>query len=73
MEVVSHKLVIESVLAGLGIGVVVKEYVKDELNDNKLYEVNTNINIEKREVGYILKYNYIPTYAVKEFIRIIKK
>ena len=73
MEVVSHKLVVESVLAGLGTGLVVKEYVKDELNNNKLYVINTNINIEKREVGYILKDNYIPTYAVKEFIRIIKK
>lgn len=72
MEVVSHKLVVESVLAGLGIGLVVKEYVKDELNSNKLYEINTNINIGKREVGYILKDNYIPTYAVKEFIRLLK-
>lgn len=72
MEVVSHKLVVESVLAGLGNGLVVKEYVKDELNNNKLYEINTNINIGKREVGYILKDNYIPTYAVKEFIRLLK-
>ena len=72
MEVVSHKLVVESVLAGLGIGLVVKEYVKDELNNNKLFEINTNINIGKREVGYILKDNYIPTYAVKEFIRLLK-
>lgn len=72
MEVVSHKLVVESVLCELGIGLVVKEYVKDELNNGKLYEINTNINIGKREVGYILKENYISTYAVKEFIRIIK-
>ena len=73
MEVVSHKLVVESVLAGLGIGLVVKEYVKNELNNNKLYEINTNVNLEKREVGYILKDNFILTYAVKEFIRIITK
>ena len=72
MEVVSHKLVVESVLAGLGIGLVVKEYVKDELNNKKLYEINTDINIGKREVGYILKDNYIPTYAVKEFIRLLR-
>lgn len=73
MEVVSHKLVVESVLAGLGIGLVVKEYVKKELNNNELYEINTNVNLEKREVGYILKDNFILTYAVKEFIRIITK
>ena len=73
MEVVSHKLVVESVLAGLGIGLVVKEYVKKELNNNKLYEIKTNVKLEKREVGYILKDNFILTYAVKEFIRIITK
>jgi len=73
MEVVSHKLVVELVRAGLGIGVVVKEYVKNELNNNELYEINTNINIGKREVGYIIKDNYIKTYALKEFIRIISK
>lgn len=73
MEVVSHKLVVELVLAGLGIGLVVKEYVKEELSNNRLYEINTDINIGKREVGYILKDNYFPSYAVKEFIRILKK
>ena len=73
MEVVSHKLVVESDLESLGIGLVVKEYVKKELNNNELYEINTNVNLEKREVGYILKDNFILTYAVKEFIRIITK
>ena len=73
MEVVSHKLVVESVLAGLGIGLVVKEYVTDELNNGKVYEINTNVNVGIREVGYIIKDNYIPTYAVKEFIRILTK
>lgn len=72
MEVVSHKLVVESVLSGLGIGLVVKEYVKEELSSGKLHEINTNMNLPKREVGYILKDNYIKTYAVKEFIRLLR-
>jgi len=73
MEVVSHKLVVEMVKSGLGIGLVVKEYVKNELDDKELYEINLEINMGKREVGYILKDNFIATYAVKEFIRIIKQ
>ena len=73
MEVVSHKLVVESVLSGLGIGLVVKEYVKDELSSGKLHEINTNMNLPKREVGYILKDNYIKTYALKEIVRILTK
>lgn len=73
MEVVSHKLVVDMTKAGLGIGLVVKEYVKDELNNKELYEIDTNLNIGKRSIGYILKDNFIPSYAVKEFIRIISK
>ena len=73
MEVVSHKLVVESVKAGLGIGLVVQEYVKNELNNNEVYEINTDINIGKRSIGYIIKDNYIMSYAVKEFIRILRK
>lgn len=72
MEVVSHKLVVDMVKAGVGIGLVVKEYVKEELNNKELYEINTKEHIGKRKVGYILKDNFIPSYAVKEFIRIIK-
>jgi len=73
MEVVSHKLVVDMTKAGLGIGLVVKEYVKDELNNKELYEIDTNLNIGKRSIRYILKDNFIPSYAVKEFIRIISK
>jgi len=73
MEVVSHRLVTEFVKNGMGIGVVTKEYIEKELNNNELYEVKTNISLSKRNIGYIVLDNYVPSFAVKKLIDILKK
>ena len=73
MEVVSHRLVTEFVKNGMGIGVVTKEYIEKELNNNELYEVKTNISLPKRNIGYIVLDNYVPSFAVKKLIDILKK
>ena len=72
MEVVSHRLVTELVKAGMGIGVVTEEYVKDELGKN-LFIVNHDVCLPKRKLGYTLVKNSVPTYRVKAFINLIKK
>jgi len=72
MEVVSHRLVTEFVKNGLGFGFVVKQYVMDDLKNGNLFELNTNLDIPKRKIGYVIKENTIPTSAVKELIEIIK-
>ena len=73
IEVVSHRLVTEFVKNGMGIGVVTKEYIEKELNNNELYEVKTNISLSKRNIGYIVLDNYVPSFAVKKLIDILKK
>ena len=72
MEVVSHRLVTELVKAGMGIGVVTEEYVKNELGKN-LFIVNHDVCLPKRKLGYTLVENSVPTYRVKAFINLIKK
>lgn len=72
MEVVSHRLVTELVKAGMGIGVVTEEYVKNELGKN-LFIVNHDVCLPKRKLGYTLVKNSVPTYRVKAFINLIKK
>ena len=73
MEVVSHRLVTEFVKTGMGIGVVTKEYIEKELNNNELYEIKTNILLPKRNIGYIILDNYVPSFAVKKIIDILIK
>ena len=72
MEVVSHRLVTELVKAGMGIGVVTEEYVKNELGKT-LFRVNNDIVLPKRKLGYTLLKNSIPSYRVRAFINLLKK
>lgn len=72
MEVVSHRLVTELVKAGMGIGVVTEEYVKNELGKT-LFRVNNDIKLPKRKLGYTLLKNSIPSYRVRAFINLLKK
>lgn len=73
MEVVSHRLVTELVKSGMGIGVVTKEYVLNDLKDNCLYEVDVDFLLPSRKLGYTLPKNTIPSYRVKAFIELLKK
>ena len=43
---VSHRLITEFVKNGFGIGVVIKDYILNDLNSN-LFEVKTNIPFQK--------------------------
>ena len=73
MEVVSHRLLIEFVKSGFGIGFAVKQYILDELDSKLLYEVKIDKNLPKRNMGYLVRDNSIPSYAVSEFIKIVKE
>lgn len=73
MEVVSHRLVVEFVKNSMGIGVATKQYIEKELNDEELYEIDTNIFLPKRKIGYIVLDNHIPTFSVKKLIEILKQ
>lgn len=70
MEVVSHRLVTELVKNNMGIGFVVKEYIKEDINKN-LFEIKMNKTIQKRKIGYSILNNLIPTSAVKKFINVL--
>ena len=73
MEVISHRLVTELVKSGMGIGVVTKEYILNDLKDNSLYEVKVDFNLPSRKLGYTIPKNTIPSYRVKAFIDLLKK
>ena len=71
MEVVSHGLLKELVKNDFGIGILTKEFIKDDLDKN-LFEIKTDMNIYTRSLGFATKKDIYPTYATTKFIEILK-
>lgn len=73
MEIASARLVIEFTKVGYGIGVVTKEYVKKELEQQEIFELSITPRIPSRDFGVIsLKQNYLPK-SCQEFLKMILK
>ena len=72
MEIVSHNLLVKFAKNGLGIALVTKEFIKSDLN-KELYIIDNNYKIPKRDLGYIVKKNSIPSFATEEFIKLLKQ
>ncbi len=72
MEVVSHGLLVELTENDFGIALLTKEFIKNKLNKS-LFEINTNIKIPKRKLGYAIKKNSIPSFTATKFIDILNK
>lgn len=73
IELASYSLVVEFAKIGLGIGYVTKEYIKDELNNKKLFELKTKEKIPSRYIGIALSKNHLPNFSTKKLIEIIRK
>lgn len=70
MEVVSHGLLTELAENSFGVALLTKEFIKDKLNKS-LYEIDVDIKIPKRKLGYAIKMNSIPSFTATKFIDIL--
>ena len=73
MELASYSLVLEFTKIGLGIGYVTKDYIKNELKNNELYELTIKEKIPSRYIGIALSKNHVPNFSTKKLIEIITK
>lgn len=73
MEIVSYNLIMDFVIAGFGIGYATKEFIKEELNNKLLYEIQVNPAIPKRFIGIAIMKQAIPNYSVSKLISIMTK
>jgi len=71
MEVVSHGLLTSLTENGFGVSLLTKEFIKDKLNKS-LYEIDVNVKIPTRMLGYAIKNNSIPSFTTKKFIELLK-
>lgn len=68
IEINTMDLLIELAKIDLGIACVIKDFVKDELDDRSLTEVSLGRAIPKRKLGLVYKDDTIMTDAMKKFI-----
>ena len=72
INLASHSLVYEFVKEGFGIGLVIKEFIKDKLDDKDLYEIKIKEKFQPLNLILIINKNSFPTYATSQLINIIK-
>ena len=72
LEVSTMDLLIEFARIGLGIGCVIKEFVKDDLDSGRLAEIKLNQPVRKRTVGFAYHANRT-SRALETFIQFCKE
>ena len=72
IELASLELMTELAKNGIGVACIPREFVKHELEEEKsLVEIKTNPSLPTRAIGLALPKNETPTFAVKEFIKLL--
>lgn len=73
LEVVSYNLIMDLVKAGFGIGYATKEFIKNELENKTLYEIEVIPRVPKRFIGIATMDKKTPNYTVKKLIDMMTK
>jgi len=71
IEVVSYNLIMDLISIGFGIGYATKEFVLDELQNGKLYEIEVTPKPPKRFIGIVLKHQSINNFSVNKLISLM--
>ncbi len=71
MEIGSASLLEEFVKIGLGIGLVTKEYVQNDLNGSDLFEIKTVPQLKEKKFGIILLKGSMHSFGTNELIKLL--
>ena len=71
MEIGNDIVVEECAQGGLGVGLVVKEYVQNKLDNKELFELKTSFNIEEKDLVCLLDPNRKNNIIIKNFIKLL--
>lgn len=73
MEIVSYNLIMDFLKIGFGIGYATKEFIKSELDNKELFELDCTPKIPKRYIGIVTLKQTIPNFSVNKLIDIMTK
>lgn len=72
MEIGNDLIVEECALSGLGVGLVVKEYVQDKLDNGELVELNTAFKIEEKDLACLIETSRKSNKIIRKFLELLK-
>ena len=72
-ELASYSLVTEFIKSGIGIGLVTKEFIENELNNGSLFEIKLNPPIINRNIGMIHLNNKKLSRCAELFLELLNK
>ena len=72
MEIGNDLIIEECAGNGLGVGLVVKEYVQNKLDNNELFELKTAFKIEEKDLVCLIDHNKTNNIIIKKFISLLK-
>lgn len=72
MEIGNDLIIEECALSGLGVGLVVKEYVQKNLDNGELFELKTAFKIEEKDLVCLIDPNRKNNIVLKNFIKLLK-
>ena len=71
MEIGNDLIIEDSALSGLGVGLVVREYVESKLKNQELFELQTNFNIEPKYLVYCIDPNRKNNILIQKFLELL--
>lgn len=72
MEIGNDLIIEDCALNGLGVGLVVKEYVQNKLDNKELFELKTNFKIEEKDLVCCIEESRMNNIILKNFISLLK-
>ena len=72
MEIGNDLIIEDCAINGLGVGLVVREYVQSRLDNKELFELNTSFKIEEKDLVCLIEQNRINNIIVKKFLELLK-
>jgi DNA-binding transcriptional LysR family regulator len=73
MEIGNDLIIEECAQNGLGVGLVVKEYVESKLESKELYELKTNFNLDKKYLVCLTDSNRKSNIIIKKFLELLQR
>ena len=72
MEIGNDLIIEDCAQNGLGVGLVVREYVQNKLDNQELFELKTNFKIEEKDLVCLVDHNRVNSILIKNFIELLK-
>ena len=72
MEIGNDLIIEDCAESGLGVGLVVREYVQTKLDNKDLFELETSFNLKEKDLVYVIDKNRMNNNIVNNFIKLLK-